>query len=74
MLPTKTIPGRPTRPLPPAERWLARHVWLDGRDCGLSTVRMNDGRPVVESFAGETPGTVFVDGDIITDNNHLILI
>lgn len=68
-----TLPP-PTPPLPPAERWLARHVIADGADLGLATVRMAGGVPVAETFTGETPSTAYVDGTIIIENNQLSII
>ncbi len=51
--------------LPPAERYLARHVWYKGRDHGLATVAVNpDGTVTITPFTRETPGTIFIDGTI----------
>lgn len=68
-----TLPP-PIPQLPPAERWLARHVIADGVDLGPATVRMAGGVPVAEKFTAETPSTAYVDGTLVIENNQLSII
>lgn len=62
-------PKSPTLPLsndlPPAERYLARHVVVDGRDCGLAVAGIGaDGTLLIEPFTRETPNTVYLPGTL----------
>lgn len=60
--------GRMSIPLPPAKRYLARRVIVDGQVKGLSLVELDGDRIVVTPFAGETHSTVLVDGTLIVDS------
>lgn len=65
----------PTPPLPPAERYLSRHVIVDGEDLGLCLVSFDaHGRATAEPFTAETPGTAYIDTPLeITSEGGLVM-
>ncbi len=53
-----------------SERYLVRHVILDGEERGLSVVEVKDGCVSVAPFEREVHSTVLLDGSLVMETEN----